>query len=87
MQKFIDYEMCAHVFGGTSSSGCCNYALGRPALDNVSSYSKEAINTILRNFYVDDILKLVPSVREALTLIQEVTDLCKRSGFKLTQNS
>ena len=23
----LDYEMCVHVFGGTSSPGCCNYAL------------------------------------------------------------
>ena len=85
MQKFIDYEMCVHVFGGTSSPGCCNYTLGKQALDNVSSYSKEAINTLPRNFYVDDILKSVPSVREALTPTQEVIDLCKRSEFKLTK--
>ena len=77
--------MRVHVFGGTSSPGCCNYALRRTALDNVSSYSKEAINTLLRNFYVDDVLKSVPSVRNALTLIQEVRDLCKKGGFKLTK--
>ena len=34
---------------------------------------------------MDDVLKSVPSVRDALTLIQEVTDLCKRGGFKLTK--
>ena len=32
-------------------------------------------NTLLRNFYVDDVLKSVPSVRDALTLIQEVRNL------------
>ena len=67
------------------SRGYCNYALRRTALDNVSSYSKEATNTLLRNFYVDDVLKSVPSVRDALTLIQEVRDLCKKGGFKLTK--
>ena len=60
--------MRVHVFGGTSSPGCCNYALRRTALDNVSSYSKEVTNTLLRNFYVD-VLKSLPSVRDALTLI------------------
>ena len=49
-QKFIDYEMCVHVFGGTSSRRCGNYVLRRTALDNVSSYRKEATNTLLRNF-------------------------------------
>ena len=77
--------MCVHVFGGKSSPGCCNYAFRRTALDNVSSYIKEATNTLLRNFYVDDVLKSVPSVRDALTLIQEFRDLRKKGGFKLTK--
>ena len=79
----LGYEISVHVFGGTSSPEFCNYALRRAALDNVSSYSKEATNTLLRNFYVDGVLKSVPSVKDALTLIQEVRDLCKRGGFKL----
>ena len=83
LQKHIDYEMSVYVFGGTSSPRCCNYALRRTALDNVASYSKEATNALLRNLYVDDVLKSVPPVRDALTLIQEITDLCKRGGFKL----
>ena len=64
LEKLFDYEMCVQVFGGTSSPGCCNYALRRTALDNVSSYSKEATNTLLRYFCVDDVLKPVPSVRD-----------------------
>ena len=44
--------------------------------------AKKQLN-ILRNFYVDDMLKLVPLVRDALTLIQEVTGLCQRGGLKL----
>ena len=67
--------MCIQVFGGSSSSGCCNCTLQRAALD-VSSYSKLATNTFLIDFYVD-VLKSVTSVRDALTLIKEVTDLCK----------
>ena len=43
---------------------------------HVSSYSKEVTNTLLRNFYVVDVLKSVPSVRDALSLFQEVRDLC-----------
>ena len=85
LEKLSDYEMCVHVFGGTSSPGCCNYALRGTALDNVSSYSKEATNTLLRNFYVDDVLKPVSSVRDALTLIQEVRVLCKKRRFKITK--
>ena len=77
--------MYIYVLGGTSSPGCCNYALRKTVLDNISSYSKEATNTLLRNFYVGDVLKSVPSVRDALALIREVRDLCKRFEFKLTK--
>ena len=43
LQKLIDYEMCVHVFGGTSSSACGNYALQITAQDNVSGYIKQLI--------------------------------------------
>ena len=32
---------------------------------------------------MDDVLKSVPSVKDALTLIQKVRDLYKKGGFKL----
>ena len=59
----------------TSSPGCCNYPLQRTALDDVSRYRKEAIKKLLRNFYVVDVLKSLPSVRDANL---GVKDLCKR---------
>ena len=76
---------CIHVLGGTSSPGCCNHVLQRAVLNNVSSYSEEATNNLMRNVYVNDVLKSIPSVRDAPTIIQEVRELCKRGGFKLTK--
>ena len=64
MEKLIDYVMCVRVFGEIPSPGCCNYALQRTDFNNVSSYSKEATNTLLRNSYVHNVLKSVPSVRD-----------------------
>ena len=32
--KILVFEMNFHVFGGTSSTSCCNYALKKTALDN-----------------------------------------------------
>ena len=55
--EHVDYEMGVHVFGGTSSPGCCNYALRRTAIDNAPNYDTEVAETPLHNFYVDDLLK------------------------------
>ena len=78
--------MRVHVFGGTSYTGCCNCALQRTVLDNVSSNTKELANTLLRNSHKDNVLKPVPSVRDALSPIQKVTDLHKKGIFKLKKN-
>ena len=34
---------------------------------------------------MEDVLKSVPSVRDAVTLIHEVRDLCNEGGLKLTK--
>ena len=51
--------MCAHVFGGTSSPSCSNYALKRTAVDGETNFGKEAVETLQNNFYVGDLLKSV----------------------------
>ena len=90
MEKVIDCKMRVYVFGGTSSPGCCNYALQRTARIRFqvteSDTPKEETDTPLRNVYVDDVLKSVSSVRDTLTVSQEVTDLCKVVRFKLTKS-
>ena len=57
----VDYEIGLHVFGGTSSPGCCNYALRRAAIGNAPNCDTEVAETLLHNFYVDDLLKSVIS--------------------------
>ena len=46
---------------------------------------KKLTTTHLRNFYVDDELKLVPLERAGLTVIQEAAGLCKMGVFKPTK--
>ena len=42
----MDYEMCVHVFGGTSSPGCCNYALTKTVVDNASDFNVGVAETL-----------------------------------------
>ena len=77
--------MWVHVFGGTSSPSCCNYALTRTAYDNRSRYQTDVMDTLNRNFYVDGLLKLVKDVKTAIRYLHDVIIMCADSGFRLTK--
>ena len=74
-----------HLFVAISSPSCANYGLRRAALDNKSNVSKETVNTVKQDFYMDDVLKSTESVDEALTLLKELKAVCNDGGFKLTK--
>ena len=83
--ELVDYEMGVHMFGGRSSTGCCNYALRRTAVDNAPNYDTEVAETLLHNFYVDDLLKSVESEEIAIQLIKDFRKMCGEGGFNLTK--
>lgn len=84
-QPVDTYQMQVHIFGAKSSPCCANYALRRTATDNASSYENTVIQTVLRNFYMDDLLKSVPTTDEAIRLAYQLMDLLKKVGFRLTK--
>lgn len=43
------------------------------------------VNTVLRNFYIDDCLKSVSSEEEAVQLCQNLKAVCQQGGFNLTK--
>ena len=57
-----EYQMLVHIFGATSSTCCANRALRQTANDNMDRNDPEVIKTVHRNFYVDDVLKSVPTI-------------------------
>ena len=57
-----EYQMMVHLFSATSSPSCANFSLRWTAKDNQQEFSKDAVNSVKNNFYVDDSLKSVPSV-------------------------
>ena len=79
------YHMNVHVFGGTSSPSCSNYALRRTARDNEVTFDPEVAETLRSNFYLDDLLKSVKNEEIAVTLIKDVKALCGEGGFHLTK--
>ena len=57
-----DHQMCVYGFGNASSSNCCNYALKRTVI------VPEAVETLMRNSYVNDLLKSTPDPQSAVSL-------------------
>ena len=89
-KKPTEYRMTVHLFGATSSPGCANLALRTAADDGANDLGIEAAKFIKENFYVDDGLKSVPTVPQAIELIKNGTEMCRRGGFRLhkyTSNS
>ncbi|XP_068676335.1 uncharacterized protein [Montipora foliosa] len=80
-----DYKMLVHIFGAKSSPCCANKALNLTAQDNEETYSPEVIKAVHRNFYVDDVLKSVPTPEQAIHLASDLVKLLKEGGFGLTK--
>ena len=79
------YQMNVHIFGAKSSPTCAQYALRRAASDVSDNFTRSAIETVLRDFYVDDLLTSQPNVEQATSLALELIELLKTSGFRLTK--
>ena len=84
-QEPVEYQMLVHIFGGIWSASCANYALQRTATDNIENYDAQTIETIKKNFYVDDCLKSVGSEDRAVNLVQDLSELLAHGGFRLTK--
>ena len=85
-----EYQMLVHIFGAASSPCCANRSVQQTADDNEKRFGPEVINTVRRNFYVDDVLKSVPDEENAIRLDEQFIQLMKDGGFhlmKFTSNS
>ena len=82
-EELVDYRMTVHLFGATSSPSVANFALKTTANDYERKWGKEAADFVRDEFYVDDGLKSVPTVAEAIDLMHKAKSLCEEGGFKL----
>ncbi len=74
--------MTVHIFWAVSSPSCAAFALRKTADDR--EIHGEVVQTLKDNFYVDDCLKSVAS-EEAVSLVQDLSNLCQKGGFTLTK--
>ncbi|XP_067950302.1 uncharacterized protein [Watersipora subatra] len=76
-----DYRMRVHLFGATSSPAVATYSLQK--LADQHEETSAASEFIKRNFYVDDGITSVSTTAEAIELITEARNLCKKGNLRL----
>ena len=79
----VTYRMTSHLFGGVWCSASSTYAMRRTVRD--FPCSEVARDTVLRSFYVDDMLRSVNSRDEALEVVRDTKDVLSRGGFRLAK--
>ena len=79
------FQMSVHIFGATSSPSICGYALRRTAADNSEGFSSQTIDAVMRDFYVDDLLKSFETTSQAVEITKELQELLAKGGFQLTK--
>ena len=84
-KPLMHYRMTNHLFGGVYSPSAATFALRQVAEGNHEVFNKDAMETISKNFYVDDCLKSVPTEDSAITLTAELQELLAEGGFRLTK--
>ena len=80
-----EYVITVHIFGATDSPCVANSTLKRTANDNEKDFDAITVQTLRSNFYVDDLLKTVPTPATATRLVGQLIELCAKGGFNLTK--
>ena len=79
----VEYRITVHLFGAVSSPGCSNFALKTTADDFEDECGNEAAEFVRHDFYVDDGMKSISSVEQAINLIESTKILCMKGGSNL----
>ena len=78
------YEYGRHIFGAKSSPTCAHYALQQVANDNAQELP-QMTKLIMRNFYMDDFVKSVPSAEQAIEICKLLRAMLAKGGFQFTK--
>ena len=80
-----DKRLKVFPFGAVCSPDCAGYALPKTAQDNEGLFPPEVIETLNKNFYVEDGLKSVTDEVSPVSLMPKLGQLLSIGGFHLTK--
>ena len=81
----VVYQMLVHLFGATSSPSVATFCLCQTATYFGCEFDPEIAEIVQRNFYVDDCLCSTTSPQKAISIVQQLTALLNKGGFRLTK--
>ncbi|XP_062587767.1 uncharacterized protein LOC134249430 [Saccostrea cucullata] len=76
-KELLEYRMCVHVFGNSSSPAVATYGLRRCVEQSEDPEVKEFVNN---QFYVDDGLASFPTEEEAISVLQKTRETLFQEG-------
>lgn len=82
-KEVVDYRMRVHVFGNSPSPAVAIYGLRRAARQGEKLYGSDARHFTDRDFYVDDALKSVSTVDQAVDLLKRTQKMLAASNLRL----
>lgn len=82
--ELVHYRMTRHLFGGVWCAASSAFAL-KTSVDLVPEVESVVRNAIVNSFYVDDMLQSVKSKEQATLIIERVSEVVAKCGFRLTK--
>ncbi|KAK3731883.1 hypothetical protein QZH41_005772 [Actinostola sp. cb2023] len=82
-KDIVEYRMKVHIFGSTSSPAVATYGLRKTAEVEKANFGPDAADLVNRNFYVDDALKSVPTVEDAVDLLHRTQSMLSTANLRL----
>ncbi|CAE1306091.1 unnamed protein product [Acanthosepion pharaonis] len=82
-KEIVEYRMKVHVFGNSPSPAVATYCLRKSVGGTHPECSPAVVQYVHRDFYVDDGLKSVPTVGEAISLLKETRNVLAASNLRL----
>ena len=80
-EELVEYRAKVHIFGNRSSPASANVGLRYAA--STSSCSKEVIQFVNHNFYVDDGCGCADTAEEAIALLSQTCEALKKCNIRL----
>ena len=83
----MEYRMCKHVFGNSTSPAVATYGLRRTVSESEGEFGEVARKFVLDNFYVDDGITSVSTSAQATSLLRITQHALSTTGIRLQKIS